>query len=128
MLSTACQRTAALLKPDRRQHQSIIRIGIQIRCAAYHPAHFNCIDQSLEKCKSQEVIMVLICADEDIQKREIERYVSRRLLPEREPSKVTHVQNRCVVRLFELTDEFMLELSLQYAQVIYILGNGSLPI
>ena len=72
--------------------------------------------------------MVLICADEDIQKREIERYVSRRLLPEREPSKVTHVQNRCVVRLFELMDEFMLELSLQYAQVIYILGNGGLPI
>ena len=119
MLSTACQRTAALLKPDRRQDQSIIRIGIQTRCAAHHPAHFNCLDQLLEKCKSQEVILVLICADEDIQKRTIERYGSRLLLPQREPLKVTHVQNRCVVRLFELTDEFMLELSPQYAQVIY---------
>jgi len=73
--------------------------------------------------------MVLICADEDIQKRAIERYGSRLLFQKGSPRKLlTFKTGVLCVRLFELMDEFMLELSLQYAQVIYILGNGGLPI
>jgi len=94
--SSACQRTAASLKPDHRHDHSILRIGIQIRYAFQHPGHFNCIDQLLDKYNSKEIIMVLICADDDVQRKAKERYGSRLLLPEGEPSKVTHVHDRFV--------------------------------
>ena len=92
--SPACRRTAALLRPNERFDHSIIRIGIQIRYASHSPYHFNCIDQLLDKYTTKEVILLLICADEDVQMTAKERYGSRLLLPEGQPANVTHVHDR----------------------------------